>query len=148
MDIVQPINIVSPNGVPCLPRIISRRVGRTIVTEAHWIDPLNGVLFKRGTVSIENIIDEEFEDPIEVPQAKVTQFPGDSDWDVDNNLVDDDDVEEENEENEESEESDDSDGDDVDDAEDEEEEFSIPGSFDDFSKRAEAYAKDFLRTGQ
>jgi hypothetical protein len=54
MNFVRPIQITSPiSGQPVRPKIVTRDDGKTITTEAQWIDPASGTFIRKGIVSIE-----------------------------------------------------------------------------------------------
>lgn len=58
MDSVEPKRIISPiSGLPVEPRIITTRVGKKIIKEAHWIDPASGAFIRKGLVSVEEVKD-------------------------------------------------------------------------------------------
>lgn len=52
-NFVRPISIASPSGHSVQPRLITQDHGDKVVTEAQWLDPTTGQIFKKGIVSID-----------------------------------------------------------------------------------------------
>ena len=56
MDKVEPRIITSPiSGQPSVPKIIEKKVGNTIIKEAHWYDPASGAFIRKGVVEVKTI---------------------------------------------------------------------------------------------
>lgn len=56
MNRVEPRIITSPiSGQPSVPKIIEKKVGNTIVKEAHWYDPASGTFIRKGVVEVKTI---------------------------------------------------------------------------------------------
>lgn len=49
---IQPKPITSPSGATSHPRLVERKVGQDLYTEAHYYCPVSGIFFHKGIVSI------------------------------------------------------------------------------------------------
>ena len=52
MELVRPVQIISPIGNPVQPSLRETKQGNKIYVEAHWIDPQSGAFLKKGLVKI------------------------------------------------------------------------------------------------